>query len=121
MADWSPTELAAIDGHDELRIAAHRPDGTLRTPRIVWHVVVDGALYVRSVRGVAGAWYRGVQRTGTGVVDVAGARSEVTLTRDDTHDDAIDRAYRAKYGTGPAVDAITHPDARETTLRVERR
>ena len=35
MADWSPTELAAIDGHDELRIAAHRPDGTLRTPRIV--------------------------------------------------------------------------------------
>ena len=121
MTDWSPTELAAIDSHDEVRIAAHRPDGTLRTPRIIWHVVEDGALYVRSVRGAGGAWYQGVQRTGTGVIDAGGTRTEVSFTRDDSHDDAIDRAYRTKYGSGPAVDAITHPDARATTLRVERR
>jgi len=66
MSDWNSAELAAIDADGELRVAAHRPDGTLRTPRIVWHVVVDDHLYIRSVRGVDGAWYRGVQRTGTG-------------------------------------------------------
>ncbi|MBD7949440.1 hypothetical protein [Oerskovia rustica] len=39
-----------------------------------------------------------VQRTGTG---------------------QIDSAYRAKYGNGSAVDHITAPGARATTLRVE--
>ncbi|MFF2452865.1 DUF2255 family protein [Isoptericola sp. NPDC058082] len=121
MTDWNPADLAAIDGDGELRVAAHRPDGTLRTPRIVWHVVVDGALYLRSVRGTEGAWYRGVQRTGTGEIDAGGVRAEVTFTRDDAHDDAIDRAYHAKYGDGSAVRSVTSPTARSTTLRVEPR
>jgi len=43
----------------------------------------------------------------------------VTFVRDDSHDDAIDAAYRAKYGDGSAVDHITAPAARATTLRVE--
>jgi len=121
MTDWNPADLAAVDAEGELRVAAHRPDGSLRTPRIVWHVVVDGALYLRSVRGVEGAWYRGVQRTGTGVIDAGGVRTEVTFTRDDTHDDAVDRAYHAKYGDGSAVRSITSPAATATTLRVEPR
>ena len=121
MTDWNPADLAAIDGDGELRVAAHRQDGSLRTPRTVWHVVVDDALYLRSVRGTEGAWYRGVQRTGTGVIDTGGVRAEVTFTRDDAHDDAIDRAYHAKYGDGPAVRSITSPVAAATTLRVEPR
>lgn len=119
MSDWSSADLAAIDADGELRVAAHRPDGTLRTPRIVWHVVVDDHLYIRSVRGVDGAWYRGVQRTRTGQIDSGGVRADVTFVRDDGHDDAIDAAYRAKYGNGSAVDHITAPSARATTLRVE--
>lgn len=119
MTDWTRTDLRAIDRAGELRVAAHRPDGTLRDPRIVWHVVVDGALYIRSVRGIDGAWYRGVQRTGTGSIDSGGVRAEVVFTHDDTRDDAIDEAYRAKYGTGSAVDHITNATARGTTLRVD--
>ena len=46
MTDWNEQDLAAIDGVGELRVAADRPDGTRQTPRIVWHVVVDGALYL---------------------------------------------------------------------------
>jgi hypothetical protein len=121
MTDWTPTDLAAIDRDGELRVAAHRPDGTLRTPRIVWHVAVDGGLYIRSVRGTDGAWYRGVQRTGTGEIDAGGVHADVTFTHDDAHDDAIDRAYHAKYGHGSPVRAITSPTARATTLRVEPR
>ncbi|WP_454043676.1 DUF2255 family protein [Cellulosimicrobium sp. Marseille-Q8652] len=121
MADWTPADLAAIDRDGELRVAAHRLDGTLRTPRTVWHVVVDGALYVRSVRGQDGAWYRGVRQTSTGAVDSGGVHAEVTFTRDDTRDDAIDTAYHAKYGDGSAVQAITAPTARTTTLRIDPR
>ena len=118
MPEWNQQDLTAIDGAGELRVAADRPDGTRQTPRIVWHVVVDGSLYLRSVRGVDGAWYRGVQRTGTGAIDSGGVRAEVAFARDDTHDDAIDAAYRAKYGNGSSVDSITSPTARATTLRV---
>ncbi|MED5803852.1 DUF2255 family protein [Gordonia sp. Z-3] len=119
MSKWNPGDLDAIDNDGELHIAAHRPDGTLRKSVIVWHVVVDDNLYLRSVRGDSGAWYKGVQRTGTGVIDAGGVRADVTFTRDNEHDDAIDAAYRAKYGTGSAVQAITSATATATTLRVD--
>jgi hypothetical protein len=48
---WSPSELAAVDGADELEIATRRADGTLRTARIVWVVRHGDELYVRSVNG----------------------------------------------------------------------
>ena len=41
MSTWTAEDLAAIDDDGELRVAAHRPDGTLRTARIVLHVVVE--------------------------------------------------------------------------------
>lgn len=116
---WDPSTVAEIDAEGEIDVAAHRPDGSLRTPRIVWHVVVDDALFIRSVRGEEGAWYRGVMRTGTGIIDAGGARHEVTFTPDHDHDPEIDAAYRAKYGTGSAVRSITSPTATPTTLRVD--
>ncbi|WP_156253501.1 DUF2255 family protein [Pseudactinotalea terrae] len=121
MTLWKPAELTAIDAERESTVAAHRPDGTLRTPRIIWHVVAGGQLFIRSVRGTEGAWYRGVERTGTGVFEAGGIRAEVALVRDSAHDAAIDQAYRAKYGTGSAVLAITNPTATATTLRVDPR
>ncbi len=119
MTTWDPDRLAAVDAVGEMTVAAHRPDGTLRTPRIVWHVVVDDRLWIRSVRGASGGWYRGVRSTGTGRIEAGGATTDVTFTPDDSCDDAIDRAYRDKYGQGSSVRAITSPEARATTLRVE--
>ena len=119
MSTWTPEQLAAIDADGEITVAAHRPDGALRTPRIVWHVVVDDHLYIRSVRGADGVWYRGVQRTQTGRIEAHGQQTDVTFTHDDSHDDAIDRAYHDKYGHGGPVQSITSPRARATTLRVD--
>lgn len=121
MTHWTASDLAAIDRDGELRVAAHRPDGTLRTSKVVWHVVVEDALYIRSVRGTEGAWYRGVQRTGTGVIDAGGVHADVVFTHDPSRDDAIDTAYQGKYGNGSAVRAITSGQARATTLRVDPR
>lgn len=118
---WDAAQLATIDEAGESTVAAYRTDGTLRTPRIIWHVVADGQLFIRSVRGADGAWYRGVERTGTGVLEAGGVRAEVAFVRDGTHDAAIDQAYRAKYGTGSAVQSITSPTASGTTLRVDPR
>lgn len=121
MTDWTPAALATIDRAGEIRVAAHRTDGTLRPSTIVWHVVVDGALFVRSVRGEDGAWYRAVRRTGTGTIDAGGVHAAVAFRPDDTHDAAIDDAYRAKYGNGSPVRAITSTVATGTTLRIDPR
>lgn len=119
MTNWDPTDLKTIDHAGESTVAAHRQDGTLRTPRIIWHVVADGQLFIRSVRGTDGAWYQGVERTG--VLEAGGVRVDVTFIRDDAHDAKIDQAYRTKYGTGSAAQSITSPAATATTLRVDPR
>ncbi|WP_182112380.1 MULTISPECIES: DUF2255 family protein [unclassified Actinotalea] len=121
MTTWHEDQLSAIDREGELQVAALRPDGTPRNPATVWHVAVDGDLFIRSVRGESGAWYRAARRTGTGVIDAGGLRADVVFTPDDTHDEAIDQAYHVKYGDGSAVRAITSPLAAATTLRVEPR
>jgi hypothetical protein len=61
------------------------------------------------------------QRQGEGRIESGGVSKDVSFTRDDSKDADIDAAYRAKYGGGSSVRAITSPTATSTTLRVEPR
>ena len=121
MTAWTPSELAAVGGADELHIATRRDDGTLRTARIVWVVRHGDALYVRSVNGRGAAWYRGVQTRYQGHISAGGVQTDVTfLDADHALDDDLDSAYRRKYGRYPEpTERITAPAARETTLRLD--
>ena len=121
MSAWTPTQLDAIDGADELDVATRRGDGTLRTARIVWVVRHNDGLYVRSVNGPDAAWYRGVQTRHTGHIAAGGVESDVTFVHaDHALDDDLDAAYRRKYGRYPGPTAsITAAPARATTLRLD--
>lgn len=119
MTDWTASELASLDQVSEIRVAGRRDDGSLRKLVIVWHVVVDGSLYVRSVRGDDGKWYQGVVKRMEGAISWAGQTRDVRYIRDSDHDAAIDDAYFAKYGRGSSSQAITSATATSTTLRVE--
>jgi hypothetical protein len=121
MSNWNDQELRALERVREIRVAGRREDGSLRTLVIVWHVVVDGALYIRSVRGTNGQWYQGVTQHFEGAISWDGETREVSYANDASCDAAIDAAYRAKYGTGSPVRAITSADARATTLRIDPR
>jgi len=121
MDTWTPQELAQLDRASEVRVAGRRADGSSRTPTIVWHVVVDGALYLRSVKGPEGQWYRGVVRHFEGFISWGGTTREVTYTLDSSRDPAIDAAYTKKYGSGSAARAITNALSKQTTLRVDPR
>jgi len=121
VSTWTADELNTLDRLGEIRVAGRRLDGSLRTLTIVWHVVVDRKLYVRSVRGAEGGWYKGVVRHHEGAIAWDGTTREVSYVPDDTADDRIDAAYFAKYGTGSPSRAITNAAARATTLRVEPR
>ncbi|WP_344094950.1 DUF2255 family protein [Microbacterium deminutum] len=118
---WTGQELAELDRASEVRVAGRRADGSSRTLTIVWHVVVDGDLYLRSVNGPDGQWYKGVARHLEGFVHWGNIIREVSFTLDASHDDEIDAAYFVKYGNGSPSRSITSPLAKQTTLRVDPR
>jgi hypothetical protein len=116
---WTEAELADIGGANELLIAPRGLDGTLLRSRTVWVVRHGRDVYVRSVNGPGGAWFRELQARHAGHVS-AGAVDADVLFEDADHalDDEIDEEYRRKYGrSSTAVDRITSPDARSTTVR----
>lgn len=120
MPDWNPTELEQIAGAREIEVSSLREDGALTKPVTIWAVRVDGELYVRSVRGEEGGWYRAAERRHEGRIEAGDAAVDVTFEDAPHHlDEEIDAAYKAKYGypSGP-VDSVTTADAQATTTRL---
>jgi len=118
---WTSGELERIASADELEIAAVRRDGTLRKPVTVWVVRLGDDLYVRSVKGPTGAWFRGTQARHEGRIQAGGVDRDVTFVEADTAlSDEVDRAYRTKYRRYAAniVNSVLTPGARSATLRV---
>jgi hypothetical protein len=94
MPTWTPQELSSVGRAHEIRVAGRRKDGSLRSHVPVWHVVVDGALYARSVKGTEGQWYKGVTRHFEGAVNWG--RPATSLTRTGSRGDP-------PYPRGPAA------------------
>jgi hypothetical protein len=120
MPDWNPTELEQLAAAREIEVSALRDDGALTKPVTIWAVRVEGDLYVRSVRGGAGRWYRAAGRRHEGRIETGDAAVDVSFEDASHHLDAeIDAAYKEKYGYPSApVDSITTDDAQATTTRI---
>lgn len=119
MTDWTASELDTLDRIGEIRVAGRRDDDTLRPLVIIWHVVVDGALYVRSVRGPDGKWYQGVMRRMEGAIAWDDQTRDVSYVHDLEHEAAIDSAYFAKYGRGSSSQSLMSAEVKATTLRID--
>ena len=121
MNTWTRSDLDKIAKAEELEIATRRREGTLRDPVTVWMVRVGDDLYVRSVKGRAGAWFRAAVASHQGRVKAGGVQRDVTFVEaNDAPNDDIDRTYRAKYGRYAAsiVNTVLTPQARAATLRL---
>jgi hypothetical protein len=121
MTQWTADQLDKLARAEEVQIASVRPDGTLRKPVTVWIVRQGDDLYVRSVRGRNGHWFRGAQQRHEGRVRAGGAQQDVTLVdagRDS--DDEVDAAYRAKYSryAGRILNSVLTPEARAATIKL---
>lgn len=116
---WTTKERTTLDEEQLLRIATIRPDGTVRNPVTIWAVVVGNELYVRSVRGEAGGWYRHLQQDPHARIAAGALERDVTaVAADRALDQEIDAAYLSKFGPSFAVDSITTPAAKATTLQL---
>ncbi len=126
MAGWSNDELDKIGAAEELEIASRRSDGTLRKAVTIWVVRLGDDLYVRSVNGRTGSWFRGVQDRHKGRIEAGGVEKDVTFVELDDADnvnDQIDAAYRTKYRRYAAsiVNSALTPQARAATLKLRPR
>ena len=124
MSAWDNEALDKIAAAEEVRIASVRPDGTLRKPVTVWVVRHGDDLYVRSVGGRGGHWFRGTQERHEGRIRAWAVQQDVTFVdaaRD--IDDEIDAAYRAKYRryAGSILNSVLTPEARLSTTKIEPR
>ena len=121
MTAWKSDELAKIGAAEEVQIASLRRDGTLRKPVTVWAIRHSDDLYVRSVRGRAGHWFRGTQERHEGRIRAGGVQQDVTFVdADHDIDDEVDAAYRAKYRryAGSILNSVLTPEARSTTTKL---
>jgi hypothetical protein len=123
MTDWNGTDVEKIAAAEELDLASERANGTLRDPVTMWVVRSGDHLYVRSVKGTDGPWYRGTQTRHQGRIDAGGVSQDVTFHPADPSEYAgADAAYRKKYGHYTSiVEHVLTDAARASTLRLEPR
>jgi hypothetical protein len=121
MTQWMSDQLDKLGRAEEVQIASIRPDGTLRKPVTVWAARHGDDLYVRSVRGRSGHWFRGTQERHKGQIRAGGVQQDVTFVdADHAIDDEVDAAYRAKYRryAGSILNSVLTPEARSTTIKL---
>jgi hypothetical protein len=123
MNDSFDTEtLHLLDETDEVRIETRRDADSPIHRTIVWVIVVEGEVFVRSVRGARGRWYREISSNPEGALHVGERRIPVRATpaADETAVDAASEAYSNKYEEawpGPTA-AMLRPDVLPTTLKL---
>jgi hypothetical protein len=123
MNDSFDTEtLRLLDETDEVRIETRRDADSPEHSTIIWVVVVDGEVFVRSVRGPKGRWYRELSSNPEGALHAGERRIPVHAApaTDETTVDAVSEAYRSKYEEswpGPTA-AMLRPEVLPTTFKL---
>jgi hypothetical protein len=123
VGQFNAAELALLGQAEEVRVETARRDGTPR--RTITWIMVDGSnVYLRSVRGEQGAWYRALSSDARGrlLVDDETWPIRVELVTDPAEIERVSAAVRRKYERqwpGPTASML-EPATLPTTLRVER-
>lgn len=120
MNRWTKNEIDRIAAADDLHIAPFREDGkTYGTPTWIWSVAVDGELFVRAYSGKNSSWYRAAVRQRAGRIIAAGMTLDVQFEpADESLNNRIDSAYRAKYASSPYLRPMIGAEAHSATVRI---
>lgn len=116
---FSTDELEKLDSTGEVHIETHGGSRVFRT--VIWVVVDDGEVFIRSVRGDEGNWYQRaladpnvallVDNTRVPAVAVPAADSESV--------ERVNESLRDKYPPGGSLDSMLRPEVLGTTLRLD--
>jgi hypothetical protein len=104
----------------EIHIETHSAAG--RTHRtIIWVIVVDHQVYVRSVRGRNGRWYQEIVANPSGAILVDGQRLAVHAVpvADEAVIARVSDEFLRKYRGSPSANSMVRPHTLPTTLLLE--
>ena len=121
MTQWTSDQQNKLGSAEEVEIAWVGLDGKLRKPVTVWVVRHGDDLYLRSVGGRSGQWFRGTQERHEGRIWAGGVQQDVAFVdADHAIDDEVDAAYRTKYRryAGRILNSVLTPEARAATLKL---
>jgi len=121
MTQWTSDQVDKFAIAEEVEIAWVGLDAKLHKPLTVWIVRHGDDLYLRSVSGRQGHWFRGTQERHEGRIRVGGVQQNVTFVdADHALDDEVDTAYRTKYRryAGSILNSVLTPGARAATLKL---
>jgi len=114
--------LRLLDETREVRIETRRDGDSQKHRTIIWVVVVEGEVFVRSVRGPRGRWYREISSNPEGALHVEDVRIPVLAApaTEGATVDAVSAAFRSKYQrSSPAsTEAMVRPETLPTTLKL---
>jgi hypothetical protein len=115
----SDQQLALLDETKEVRIRTRGATRSFTT--IIWIVVADGTVYVRSVDGEEGNWYQRALLDSRVEVIVGDQQIPFTAIHvDDRNEiDAVSAALRDKYRPGGSLDRMVRDEVLGTTLRLD--
>ncbi len=117
---FSRAELDLIDRTQEVEIETQAPDGPVHQT-VIWAVVDDERVFVRTYRGAGSRWYREARANPAVALHLEGRRLTATAIPA-TDPDSIQRTstgFRRKYAGDPATSAMIRPEVLDTTLRLE--
>src|SRR5215469_17107078 len=118
MAKFSADALTELR---DFRAVAIRTERHPESAVVIWVVVADDEVFVRSVRGSKGRWYRDLATGGSATLEFAGRRLAVQALRaNDAQSVArASREYLQKYRTSPYAQSIVRTEVLPTTLRLD--
>ena len=118
---FEPGFVESVDTSQLIEIETRRRDGQgVRT--VIWAVVDGGRVYVRSVLGEQGKWYRRLRARPEGAVHVGGRAVAVRAVPvdDDAEVERVSEALRRKYARqASSLARMLRPETLPTTLRLE--
>jgi len=114
--------LQLLDGIEEIHVETRREQDAPEHRTIIWVMVVDGEVFVRSVRGPEGRWYREISANPEGALHAGNHRIPVRAAHatDDSTVEAVSEAIRGKYEEawpGPTAGML-RPETLPTTLKL---
>lgn len=120
MANFDTDTLHELREHQEVTIRTEKHPESATT---IWVVVSDTDVFVRSVRGAKGRWYRDLASGGPATLEFNGRQVAVQAVpaADAASIERASREYLSKYRSSPYAEPMVRSEVLPTTLRLEPR
>ena len=120
MAKFDAKSLARLRDQEEVAIRTQKHPSLGVT---IWVVVEGDEVFVRSVKGARGRWWKDLAAGGPATLEFAGSRRPVEAipAADATSVARASREYLRKYRTSAYAQSMVREEVLPTTLRLEPR